>query len=128
MKYELDIAKSKKLEEAMKQIPDKSEKLVNESLHTKGAKQMTSAIVGFMPVSGRLKTHAKTSSSLKSTNFNLGFEIMPKAKFNYLVFPDEGRGRSNPVAQNFFKKGSEQAGDRILDDVMKALEEANQDL
>lgn len=133
--YELDFKKSQELEQAMKQIPDKAEKLVNEVLHTKGTKMMIQSIIGFMPVSNRDKNHAKTSNPLITDNFNLGFRTYAKGgaankpgSFGYLVFPDEGRGSSNPIAQEFFQHGANYASDMILSQVLGALEEAHNNL
>lgn len=134
-RYGLDFKKSQELEQAMKQIPDKSEKLVNEILHTKGTKMMIQSIVGFMPVSDRDKKHANASNPLKADTFNLGFEVYTRGgdvnarnSFGYLVFPDEGRGRSNPIAQEFFKRGGDSASDAILSQVLGALEQAHKNI
>ena len=130
--YQLDFKDSSMLQEKMKLIPEESERLVNNVLHTKGAKQMMMAIISFMPISGRNKRHAKNSNPLKIDQLNLGFRIYPKGgaaknknSFGYLVFPDEGRGPSNMFAQRFFEKGVNKEKDRVLEDIILALEEAS---
>ncbi|MDT1957574.1 hypothetical protein [Carnobacterium divergens] len=131
VKYQLDMASAAEIETAMKLVPEKAEKLVNQVLHTKGTKEVIQSIIGFIPVSRRNKKHARFSNPLKSQNFNLGFEVYAKGgaaknknSFGYLVFPDEGRGSHNPVAQMFFERGTDRVNERILNDVIEALGEA----
>ena len=130
--YQLDFKESSMLQEKMKLIPDEAEKLVNDVLHTKGSKQMMMAIISFMPMSSRNKRHAKNSNPLKIDKLSLGFIIYPKGgaaknknSFGYLVFPDEGRGSSNPFAHRFFEKGVTKEKDRVLEGIILALEEAS---
>lgn len=126
--YQLDFKSSKRLEDAMKQIPEQSEEIVNRVLKTKGTKQMIQAIISFIPVSKVNKNHAKFSSPLTFQMQNLGFRVFTKGgaanikgSFGYLVFPDEGRGSSNPIAHNFFEKGADSVSDVILDQTIDAL-------
>lgn len=134
-RYELDFSKSVEIEKKMALIPDKSEKLVNEVLKTKGTKRMIDSIVDVMPKSNKNKKHAKDSNPLKYRMRNLGFEIVAKGgaasrpgSFGYLVFPDEGRGPHNPIEQAFFRRGGELAEEAVQDDVIEALEKAHEDL
>lgn len=131
VRYQLDMASAAEIEAAMKLVPEKAEKLVNQVLHTKGTKEVIQSIIGFIPVSRRNKKHAKFSNPLKNQNFNLGFEVYAKGgaaknknSFGYLVFPDEGRGSHNPVAQMFFERGTDRVNERILNDVIEALDKA----
>ena len=110
----------------MKEVPGKAEQLVNAALKARGMKLMIQGIVGFMPVGDRNTKHAKTSSPLSGKMDNLGFEIKPKRQFYYLVFPNQGEGPRNPLAKRFFEKGADDSSDKILDEVIKALEEANE--
>ena len=93
------------------------------------------AIIGFMPVSKREKRHAKHSNPLKERMFNLGFDIVAKGgaaknkgSFGYLVFPNEGRGPHNPVAQEFFERGLASREEIILDYVIDELVRVQQEL
>lgn len=129
--YELNFEQAKMIENAMKGVAEQSEKLVNNVLHLKGSKWMMLAIVGFMPVSNRNKPHAKFSNPLKIDKLNLGFRVYAKGgaanrknSFGYLVFPDEGRGSSNPVAHKFFEKGAQKEEEHIFLEVLKALDDA----
>ncbi|MCM3511641.1 hypothetical protein [Carnobacterium inhibens] len=132
VKYSLDDTQSKRLAENMKTVPDKAERLVNETLKAKGMKLMIQEIIRFIPTSNKNKKHAKTSNPLKGTMGNLGFVITTKGgaasnpnSFGYLVFPNEGRGPHNFIAQRFFEKGAETSNEKILTEVIKVLEEAN---
>ena len=130
VKFELNDEQAKKLEDAMTTIQANSEKVVNEVLETKGTKLMIQKIIEFMPQSKKNKRHARQSNPLRHKMFNLGFEIKTKGgaaknknSFGYLVFPDEGRGPRNPVAQKFVDKGVESANELILQELLIAIEQ-----
>lgn len=132
IKYELDHEQSMKLFDAMAKIPKLSEELANKVLHGGGSQLMIQKIIDFTPVSKVDKKHAKSSKPLKDTMINLGFEIKTKGgaaknkgSFGYLVFPNEGRGSSNPIAQRFFEKGMEQSNPEIFEQLLAALDEAH---
>lgn len=134
-KATLDFSGSTRLLEAMKKVPEVSERVVNDVLKSRGTKEVMQAIIGFMPVSKRDKKHAKFSNPLKEVMFNLGFDIVAKGgaaknkgSFGYLVFPNEGRGPHNPVAQAFFERGLESREDIILDYVIDELVRAQEEL
>lgn len=134
-KATLDFSRSEKLAEAMAKIPNESEKAVNRVLKSHGTKEVIQGIIGFMPVSKRDKKHAKYSNPLKEKMFNLGFDIVAKGgaaknknSFGYLVFPNEGRGPHNIVAQEFFERGLESREDIILDYVIDELVRVQQEL
>lgn len=134
-KATLDFSGSTRLLEAMKKVPEVSERVVNDVLKSRGTKEVIQAIIGFMPVSKRDKKHAKFSNPLKEVMFNLGFDIVAKGgaaknkgSFGYLVFPNEGRGPHNPVAQAFFERGLESREDIILDYVIDELVRAQEEL
>lgn len=134
-KATLDFSGSTRLLEAMKKVPEVSERVVNDVLKSRGTKEVMQAIIGFMPVSKRDKKHAKFSNPLKEVMFNLGFDIVAKggaaknkASFGYLVFPNEGRGPHNPVAQAFFERGLESREEIILDYVIDELVRAQEEL
>lgn len=123
-KFQIDLKQSQELESKMKQVPENAERLVNEVVHTKGSKYALEGIIEFMPLSDRDKAHAKLSNPLKIILINLGFEVLPKPKFRFLVFPNDGLGRSNPVARQFFEKGLDSRSEKILNEVMAALQKA----
>lgn len=122
-KFELDVKKSKKLEEELRKTKGALEKPINDFLHLKGAIKVTQSIIGFMPKSDRKKNHAKDSNSLTTTKINLGFEVKSKLEFGYLVFPDQGRGIHNPTAQEFFARGLEKESDILFNSILKIVEE-----
>lgn len=140
IKYKLDYSEIVKLQNKISQLPDVMEDVINDTLHTDGAEITIEEITKFIPVSTfknrmRKKKHAKTSNWSKVKNDNLGFTITTKGgaakkkgSFGYLVFPNEGRGPSNPVEQRFMEKGLEKATPRIMnrlnERIDKKLEEA----
>lgn len=123
--FELDHKENERLIKAMEKVPEKAERLANQLLKTYGVPTLIKSIVGFIPISNRDKKHAKNSQPLKHELINLGFTVKAKPRFRYLVFPDQGIGRSNPIAQEFFVKGLESSSDQITNKVIEALEEAN---
>jgi hypothetical protein len=139
-RFELDYREVERLQEKMKRLPDVMEEVVNETLHNDGVDIATEEITNLIPNSqwrnrSRDKVHARTSKWSKSENHNLGFTIKSKGgaankkgSFGYLVFPNEGRGSSNPIEQRFMERGMEKATPRILaklnEHIDKTLEEA----
>lgn len=130
MKYILDTKGQDELIAAMKATPGKVEVAANKALHTTGGKEVSMAIIGFMPKSDRNKKHAKDGNALNQEDLNLGFRIYArggaarnKGSYGYLVFPNEGRGRSNPVARKFFEEGLESREDKLILIVLDALAE-----
>jgi hypothetical protein len=140
IRFELDHREIELLQEKMKRLPDKMEEVVNETLHNDGVEIATEEITKHIPNSqwrnkSIEKAHARTSKWSKSENHNLGFTIKSKGgaankkgSFGYLVFPNEGRGSSNPIEQRFMEKGMEKATPKILEklheNIDKTLEEA----
>lgn len=130
MNYSVDAEKSEKLQELLKKLPNQAEDLINDYLESKGSKNMMESIIGFIPVSRRNKKHAKSSKPFKATMHNLGFNIETKGgaaknkgSFGYLVYPNEGRGPKNPIAQEFVERGMEKENDRIIQDLEEILTE-----
>ncbi|MEH7490832.1 hypothetical protein [Neobacillus niacini] len=140
IRFELDYSDVRLLEQKMKRLPDKMEETVNEVLHTDGIEIATEEITKVIPNSqwknrSLDKAHARTSKWSKSENHNLGFTIKSKGgaaknrgSFGYLVFPNEGRGPSNPVEQRFMERGMKQATPKIVaklhEKIDQTLEEA----
>lgn len=128
VKFEVDQAQSEKLEELIRQLPNKAEEIINKYFEDKGAKNAIHSIIEFVPVSSRNKKHAKNSNPFKETFFNLGFEIETKGgaankpnSFGYLAFPNDGRGKRNKVAQKFMQQGILKESDVIIDDLAELL-------
>ncbi|MGF3214609.1 hypothetical protein ACQV2X_05565 [Facklamia sp. P12945] len=121
VKFNIEFEDNKELLEAFKQIPNKAEKVTNDFLESKGAPETMRAIIGLMPISRVNKQHAKESSSLQKKMENLGFEILPKKKFNYLVFPNDGIGNKNLKEQMFFQLGLKQVEGPLIKQLTDAL-------
>ena len=133
MEYDLKLEGQEELTKAMEKVPEQAEKEINKVLHGDGSKLVMENIIKFMPISKGGGKHAKTSNPLKTDTINLGFSTYAKGgaantrgSFGYLVFPDEGRGPRNPVAQNFFEKGVQASEPNILEMLLEALERASE--
>lgn len=123
IKFELKQSNNVKVEEALKKTGSNIETKLNNYLHKDGANCVIQSIISFMPISDRKKEHAKESNSLKSQTGNLSFTILPKGKFRYLVFPNDGIGKNNKVAQGFFERGLSNTEDKIFKDILKIIDE-----
>lgn len=126
VEFKLDDSQLKQLEEHIKRVPEESERVINKVLKSKGSKEMIQAIVGFMPTSTISKSHAKSSNPIKTKFKNLGFDLVPKPKYSYLVFPNSGIGKRNTVQQKFFEKGADKSSNRILEMVTRELIKVNE--
>lgn len=134
--YKFDFSDLEKLEEKLMQIPTNTEKIINSVLHKTGVKVAVDKITNRMPVSRpkrqRLsKRHAKHSKWSKHEKGNLEFTIKAKGgaanrpgSFGYLVFPNDGRGPYNRVAQNFFEEGMDDGTPEILNDLYEKIEKS----
>ena len=138
-KFEIHYGTIAALEKKMALLPKKMEGVINETLHTRGIQFATEEITKLIPMSSWRKgihksIHAKTSKWSKSESHNLGFTIKARGgaankrgSFGYLVFPNEGRGSSNPLEQRFMERGIKHATPKILtqlhEDVDKLLKE-----
>lgn len=121
-RFEIDYREIQALEESIKLIPGEAEKLINEVLHIEGVRIVTEHITNLIPKSNKHKNHAQESKWSKSRTENLEFTVLTKGgaasnkgSFGYLVFPDEGRGRSNPKEQDFMQSGLDAATPIIID-------------
>lgn len=139
IRFELDYQQISQLEQKMMRLPKRMEKTINEVLHSEGIEIATQEITKLIPVSkwynqARNKRHAKTSNWSRSEQGNLEFTIKTKggaaknpSSFGYLVFPNEGRGSSNPLEQRFAERGLQKAAPRIFEalnrNIDKVLEE-----
>lgn len=123
IKFEFDYTELKKLEEKLKQIPTHTEKTINDVLHKTGVRIATDHIVSRMPISKKKKKHARNSNPLTSVNFNLGFELKPKKRFNYLVFPDRALGTSHQKRpQEFMEKGLDLSTRKIIEEINEEID------
>ncbi len=123
----------------MMRLPGRMEQVINGVLHSEGIEIATEEITKLIPVSKwynqvRNKKHAKTNNWSRSEVGNLEFTIKAKGgaankpgSFGYLVFPNEGRGSSNPLEQRFAERGLQKATPRIFEalnrNIDKVLEE-----
>ncbi|HCV8755162.1 TPA: hypothetical protein OWV68_002881, partial [Listeria monocytogenes] len=106
-KWSVDFADVDKLTELISKIPNKSEEIINKTLETKAVPLAKQNIEKRINLSknwkGQLlnKNHAQTAGPFVAKMSNLGFELVSKPKFNYLIFPDQGVGKNNKTKQDF---------------------------
>ncbi|MGR5966932.1 hypothetical protein ACT7DB_33260 [Bacillus cereus] len=130
-KFSVDYAQMERLEQNVKKLPNRAEKILNEVLQVKVSPLLERSILGLMPVSNRKKKHANTFKSLSTNNKeNLTVTLKPKPKFTYLVFPDLGVGTSSKNApQLFMERGVKRETNKSIEECNKALlEEINRTL
>lgn len=123
VRFELDYSEINKLQEKFINIPHEVEKTINDFLHKTGVEIAINDILHFMPSSNRDKKHARQSNPIRNVNLNLGFELKPKPKFRYLVFPDQALGTSiknNP--DEFMRKGLNKSTKKIIDGLNERID------
>lgn len=118
------------LYDKIRALPNRAEKAINRVLHTQGLEIATREMTSLLPVSKVNKKHAKNSKWYKHETANLQFTLKSrggaankKGSYGYLVFPDEGRGPSNPWAQHFSDRAAQRATPKILEALHGALDE-----
>lgn len=133
--FEVDYKDIEKLEQSISKIPDRAEKAINDVLHVEGVRIVTEKITDLIPVSNVHKNHAKDSKWSKGDTGNLEFTVLSrggpsknKNSYGYLVFPDEGRGRSNPVKQDFMKRGLESAKPLVVEKLHEGINKIIQEV
>lgn len=119
-----------RLHDRIRQFPSRAEKAVNKAMHSEGIKVVTEEMTNLIPVSKRKKKHAKDSRWYKHETGNLEFVVKSrggaankKGSFGYLVFPDEGRGTKNPVAQDFSGRSLQKSIPKVLQKIHGALDQ-----
>ncbi|HHW4467436.1 TPA: hypothetical protein ACUWZY_002311 [Listeria monocytogenes] len=130
-KWSVDFADVDKLTELISKIPNKSEEIINKTLETKAVPLAKQNIEKRINLSknwkGQLlnKNHAQTAGPFVAKMSNLGFELISKPKFNYLIFPDQGVGKNNKTKQDFMLLGLEESTAEIVEmleeDVLKEI-------
>ena len=95
------------------------EEIINDYLHGDAVTKISDSITGLVPISARNKKHAKNSAPFsRKEEYNLAVKVMTAKEFNYLVFPDEGRGTSRRnLPQDFTGRGLEAVTAELLDDM-----------
>ncbi|HAB8284573.1 hypothetical protein NAA27_14590 [Listeria monocytogenes] len=130
-KWSVDFADVDKLTELISKIPNKSEEIINKTLENKAVPLAKQNIEKRINLSknwkGQLlnKNHAQTAGPFVAKMSNLGFELVSKPKFNYLIFPDQGVGKNNKTKQDFMLLGLEESTAEIVEmleeDVLKEI-------
>ncbi|MED1539464.1 MULTISPECIES: hypothetical protein [Bacillus] len=130
--WSLEFGDIEKLENKLKQIPNKSEQALNKVLHNDGVNLALESIQPQIPIStwkGRVrnKRHARNEKALTNSKMNLGFTIRPTPRFNYLKYPDLGIGRSaKNTPQKILERGLQTATPKISERLNTELDKAIQ--
>lgn len=126
VKFQIDYSDFERLTEKFKKIPNETEKVINSYLHQEGVNISKRDIIARIPVSkkkGKLK-HAKFGNPLRHKPLNLGFEISPYPRFNYLVFPDQALGTSKGKSpQKFMHKGMDDSTAKVIEGLTERIDE-----
>lgn len=125
--WDVDFSGFDVLLERCQKLPDRAEKIINETLRNESGPTAVKAIDSDTPVS---KTglrqghrHAKGANEYQVSYNNLGFVVRPKKKFDYLKYPDLGIGTSiNNAPQNFLNTGLNKSVVKIVDQLVAALD------
>lgn len=141
VRYEIDYSEFQRLNDNLVRLGNQSEKTLNKSLDRRAEPAVVPKITNLIPVSRerrsssvRDKVHAKNIKWHKKEKGNLEITIKSKGgaaskrnSLGYLVFPNEGRGRTNHVEHRFMERGLE-AGlpelvNGIQEDLIRTIEE-----
>lgn len=141
VRYEVDYSDIERLSKSIAKLGGKSEEAINNSLDKRTEKAIVPSISKLIPLSRnrrdpgiRSKIHARNSKWHKKEKGNLEVTIKSKGgaaknkgSYGYLVFPDEGRGRTNSVEHRFMERGLEAGTPELLEgvqeDLVKMIEE-----
>ncbi len=99
------------------------ENILNNYIHNAAPEVIKPSIEGLVPVSDRDKRHAKFSNPFgRQENYNLAVKIITSKEFNYLVFPDEGKGRSvNNSPLDFTGRGLDAMLPQLADEMTEQV-------
>ena len=119
------------LESAMKQYGQGAGDIVQEVYKDFAGEHIAESIInaGVFPVSGRkFKGHSRGAKATGPKLFSheisgLSLTVIARGRFGYLIFPDEGRGKHNPVAHHFMQAGVEKAAPEVIDRILAKLTE-----
>lgn len=121
--YDVDFENLKRLEEKMQQLPNRMESSLNKVIHIEGSRLIKDDITRLLPLSKvpNKLIHAKSVTWAHAKRENLGIIVKTKGgaankagSFGYLVFPNEGIGRSNPREQQFMERGLAVATPKLI--------------
>lgn len=139
--FEFNHSEFDRLQENISRLGDKAEETMNKSLAERVEEAIVPRITSLIPISrnpnGRgirdkvharnLVWHKKELGNLSVTIKSRGGAANKRGSLGYLVFPDEGRGSSNPVAHEFMARGLDEGTPDLVDgleeDLIKRIEE-----
>ena len=142
VRYEIDSLAIQRLSEAIGQLPNKAESVINNTLKTKASARIAERITPLIPLSRerfgggtRNKTHAKNVVwSTKEQKENLSITVKTKGgaankkgSFGYLVFPNEGRGKYNTRSIEFMETGLKLSTPDVITEIQSDLTQTIQE-
>ena len=125
----LNASQLETLSKYIDSMPGNAENLINEYLQEKASDLSIESITLILPESGRKfkgkhphRKAAKHSNPFESDFVNLGFKIKSSNKFNYLYFPDQGKGTSRKnMPLEFMDEGIQNILDTIIYGIQETL-------
>lgn len=137
-RFIVDVKGVEDIVKLLDMIPVTTERTIEQYLREHGVELIKSSVKGFIHPSGRDKSSYRTGPSISSTvgkpfteqYVPAGVDIYTKGgaansgknSWGYLVFPDEGRGNKNKVAQDFTNKGTNKAEPDVYAGLLDAIE------
>lgn len=118
--FKLDYNSISEFAKRFDAMPAEVENLINSFLHGEAPEIIRPELSGLIPVSDRNKTHAAHHKRAfgRQENYNLSVKLITSRNFNYLVFPDEGRGTSiMNEPQNFTGRALDEAMPELTDNM-----------
>lgn len=99
------------------------ENILNNYIHNAAPDIIKPSMTGLVPVSDRDKKHAKFNEPFgRQENYNLAVKIITSKEFNYLVFPDEGLGKSvNNSPLDFTGRGLDATLPQLADEMTEQV-------
>lgn len=115
----LDFEQAEKLAEHLAKAGNAAERVINETLHGFGGKEIMENIHNLLPASGRTwkgkRAAASSTQPFKQENSNLAVTVKTKSNYNYLYFPDDGSNTIRHAGNlHFMYKGAENAAAEII--------------
>lgn len=122
IKLTLDDGEMQGLVRLINEYGEGAEQRLNQYIHTDGKDAFVRGITQYIPVSNRIKKHAKTQKWESYRNYNLATVIGFKRQYNYLYFPQTGTGKARKKgAQQFLEKGVDSQISIVTSDLLDLL-------
>lgn len=119
VEFRINYEQAEKLTENLSKAGDAAERVINDTLHGFGGKEIMENIMNILPVSGRTwkgkRAAASKTQPFKQENSNLAVTVKSKSNYNYLYFPDDGSNTIRHAGNlHFMHRGAENAAEEII--------------